>query len=505
MLEDRSVNVQVVDAEIKMAAFLCEHNLPFRIMDHFSDLLPELCPDSKIAHKFKCKQTKATCIVTNVLAPYFHDDLVLKLKALHFSVIIDETTDVSTRKELAVAVRFYEEERVKCVLYEMLEVTEGNAEALFGALERSFERDGIPLQNIIGFASDTTNVMFGEHNSVVSRLKEKIPEIFTMRCICHSAHLCASYACEKLPRTAEELIRDVYNYFSHSAKRQGAFQSFQAFAEVEEPHKLLRPCQTRWLSLHSCVSRLIEQWDTLLAFFISSIESDNLLITQRIVSYMQNPVWKLYYYFLDFALEKFTALNVMFQSSKSSIHCLYSSLQTIYKDFLSCWQHTALKDINPASQLNFLPLTAMYMGTYEAEDRQRAPDVQHFLKKVQEFYIESAIQIKKRFPIGDNILEMLQVLDPNVSYTKFPSLIPLAIRFPNLMPEGKLQQLDNHWRNLRLVTLPFNKEDMDPEVFWGRLSTIINGVGTLQFDILCNFMKSLMCLPHSNADVERVS
>lgn len=71
------------------------------------------------------------------------------------------------------------------------------------------------------------------------------------------------------------------------------------------------------------------------------------------------------------------------------------------------------------------------MGTHVAlclqkeEYRQRAPDVQHFLKKVQEFYIESAIQIKKRFPIGDNILEILQVLDPNVNHTKFPSLVPL--------------------------------------------------------------------------------
>ena len=38
-----------------------------------------------------------------------------------------------------------------------------------------------------------------EHNSVVSRLKEKIPSIFVMHCICHTAHLCASHACEKLP------------------------------------------------------------------------------------------------------------------------------------------------------------------------------------------------------------------------------------------------------------------------------------------------------------------
>ena len=62
---------------------------------------------------------------------------------------------------------------------------------------------------------------------------------------------------------------------------------------------------------------------------------------------------------------------------------------------------------------------------------------------------------------------MLQVLDPNASHTKFPSLVPLASRFPNLIPISKLQQLDNEWRKLSFTTLPFDSEGMEPEVFWG--------------------------------------
>ena len=140
--------------------------------------------------------------------------------------------------------------------------------------------------NIIGFAADTTNVMFGEHNSVVSRLKENIPSIFIMRCICHTSHLCASYACEKLPRTPEDLIHGVYNYFSHSAKQQGEFQKFQMFAKIE-PHKILKRSQTRWLSLHQCVERLIEQWDALLMYFQSVVSTDNLLASQN--NYLESP------------------------------------------------------------------------------------------------------------------------------------------------------------------------------------------------------------------------
>ena len=109
----------------------------------------------------------------------------------------------------------------------------------------------------------------------------------------------------------------------------------------------------------------------------------------------------------------------MFQSAKVSIHCLHSYFVAIYKEFLSCylresyWKLTPLQDIDPSSQVNLLPLSRMYMGTKIAlclptsEYQKRMPDVQYFLKHVQEFYIDTAIQIKKRFPIGDPVIEML--------------------------------------------------------------------------------------------------
>ena len=60
-------------------------------------------------------------------------------------------------------------------------------------------------------------------------------------------------------------MRDVYNYFANSAKRQEQFKIIQHFRGME-PQRLLCPCQTRWLSLHSCVSRVIKQWDALIHF-----------------------------------------------------------------------------------------------------------------------------------------------------------------------------------------------------------------------------------------------
>ena len=84
----------------------------------------------------------------------------------------------------------------------------------------------------------------------------------------------------------------------------------------------------------------------------------------------------------------------------------------------------------------------MYMGAKiillltTPEYKQHSVEVRYFLEKVQEFYIEAACQVKRRFPIGDPMIEMFEVLDPNTSHSKFPSK---AASFPNLIPDSKLQ------------------------------------------------------------------
>lgn len=355
-----SLQEQVKRAEIKFAAFTAEHNLPFTVMDHLSDLVKDAFPDSAIANKVKCKHTKRRCIIKNVLASKFRNDIMEQLRKIKFSIIIDESTDISATKQLALVVRYFCERRltIRSQFLCLLEVTESDATTLTTILTSYFEKNTIPLDNIIGYASDTTNVMFGEHNSVVSQLKEKLPFLFAMKCLCHSAHLCASHACEKLPRVVEDLVRDIYSHFSHSAKRLAQYKRWQHFTGTE-PHKLLKPAQTRWLSLEQCVRRVLEQWSALESYFKNSAENDRLVSSQNIYNALRNPIIKLYFQFLGFVLPKFTRFNKLFQSETPNIHFLTNYLASTYKGFLSCYlsatyiRHSTLDRLDPASTSYF--------------------------------------------------------------------------------------------------------------------------------------------------------
>ena len=107
---DRTLE-QVKRAEMKIAAYVIEHNLPFQVTDHLSDIVGSSFPDSTIAKRVHSKHTKTRHIVKHVLANYFEDHLVETLKKTTFATIIDETTDISSKKVLALVVHFFLKEK----------------------------------------------------------------------------------------------------------------------------------------------------------------------------------------------------------------------------------------------------------------------------------------------------------------------------------------------------------------------------------------------------------
>lgn len=298
--------------------------------------------------------------------------------------------------------------------------------------------------------------MLGAYNSLSSLLANDVPGLFTMKCICHSFALCASKACLKLPRFVEDLARDVYSYFSCSPKRMGSLEEFQTFVKVK-PHKLLHPSQTRWLSLHMVVSRLLEQYDALKLYFTDAVLSERLLSCENILQRLTDPTTKLYLLFLDFVLPIFNSLNKQMQSEATQIHLLHKSVSSCLRTILECYMRddhlnkTPLADIAPCDPHHFKPLSSVYYGVKAGMainaliDQQAVPSVavEEFRQRCLCFYTESAVQIPNRFPLRNATLQNLESLDPaTVKKRSVPSLDPLMAAFPSLLSEETVKKID---------------------------------------------------------------
>ena len=137
-------------------------------------------------------------------------------------------------------------------------VERATAELLFNAIDKHFQESTTLLyDNLVRLGTDGANIMLGARNSVISRLRCKQPALVALHCHSHIAALITNEACKVLPDELEDLTYDVWYYFQRSPRRLRQFEEFQSFVECK-PHKLLKVCQTRWLSLEACVNRLIE-------------------------------------------------------------------------------------------------------------------------------------------------------------------------------------------------------------------------------------------------------
>lgn len=389
---------------------------------------------------------------------------------------------------------------------------DAKAEDIFGKIKSYFEEKNIPYRkNVIGFASDGANVMTGKHNSVMSRLKEEVDNIFLMRCICHSFHLCASAACEKLPRGVEDVVRDVYNYFSNSPKRIEVLKEFQTFTNTKI-HKILHPAQTRWLSVEAAVVRLLEQYNALILFFTDAVTTDRLLSVETILKRLKDPLTKVFLQFLEFVLPFFNNMNREMQSTQPKIHKIHSQLYATYKTILECFIKREIIKLTPPEKINFrdphnyLPLDELYLGAKVfLSQKNLSNEEKHILRtRCLDFFIESCNQINKRFDFEDEIIKKLASIDPiQVCAGTTSSIIPLAQHFPNLVAESELQNLDNEWRLLRNTEINY-EDTSNAEMFWISVSKMCRGDNSPMFPTISRFVLNLLCLPHSSANVERI-
>jgi len=101
---------------------------------------------------------------------------------------------------------------------------------------------------------------------------------------------------------------------------------------------------------------------------------------------------------------------------------------------------------------------------------------------------------------------MIRMLSPSVAISfekrdEYPSIASLALQLPRLINKDNLQQIEDQWRTLPLINIPENViVDDDPEKYWIHIQLLESG----QFYELLTFCLTVMSLPHSNAQCERI-
>lgn len=209
--------------------------------------------------------------------------------------------------------------------------------------------------------------MFGKQHSVSTIMRDQFPQLVIVKCSCHSIHLVGCYAVQAFPEDLEITLRSIFAHFSRSSARQREFAEFQAFAGLE-PHKLLRPGQTRWLSLHATVGRTLEQLAALRLYFTAEVAEDKSKASEQILTTLNHPLTEPFLIFLEYALGCLTDFNTVFQGEAPLLHELEPRVNKLIKDFASNFMHltyvrsTEAAKIDPWKSNEYQPAEHIYLG-----------------------------------------------------------------------------------------------------------------------------------------------
>ena len=161
--------------------------------------------------------------------------------------------------------------------------------------------------------------MKGCRSGVQKLIKDEIPQLYDVGCICHLANLTIKAGVTKSAVNIDQLFIDIFYYFYHSSKRNQEFADLWCSLFTSEPDAILKHCPTRWLSLLRCVGRYLAQYQGLKSYFLSCREQSAKVVS--ITKRLENPLTKPLLHFLAYILPSMDRFNRLFQKSTENTTC----------------------------------------------------------------------------------------------------------------------------------------------------------------------------------------
>lgn len=219
--------------------------------DHIGEACRAAFSDSTAATHLKMHRTKCTEMING--APYFLKKLVADVGDQRFSLLLDESTDVSVSKYLGVVIRYFRDNKQTIVstFLGLVELEGGDARC----------QCCLKKEKLLGIGTDNTSVMTGINNGVHKVLKKEygLKDLVLIRCVCHSLQLAVSHASnDTIPRSVEYLVRETYNWFSVCPKRREAYKAiYETISCGEKPLQITKVVHAFWTSGRSlgCISQ----------------------------------------------------------------------------------------------------------------------------------------------------------------------------------------------------------------------------------------------------------
>jgi hypothetical protein len=506
---------EVKVAEIELAVTMACHSA-ILTMDHLGEIIARNAQGSKLGN-IKMHRRKCTKILTNVVSPTLREQLIADVQGKKFSLIVDESTDVSTAKQLCVIVRYYSEveKKILTAFVDLIPVVHTSADDLFNAIKDCLTEIKFDLVDCVGYSSNGASVMVGEHNSVWTRIAAVAPHCIKMTCICHSLSLCVQHAFEKFPSSLGFLLAEIPKWFSKSTVRREAYRTLYEVMNPDDD-QIKAPFEkystTRWLVRGKVIFRILTNWNELKTYFLTAQPACTQVARYKariLLDMLKNPILYLYFPFISPLVTEFNRVNAFFQATDADPEEMFTELNSHNKSlrgrvFDLEGKPLAIHKVDFGEK--FLSEAMKYISSQQDKASAEAK-VLEVKKRCLDFLLEAVNQVEKRLPAARNIFKGLSALHPNkdldattrVQFSQLP-LPHLREEKGNAIQEQYRKILHRDWKEDPI----FNGTIPDTTVaFWSRIVQFQTSLGDKPFEELATYALDCLTNPISNAVMER--
>ncbi|KAL0860066.1 hypothetical protein ABMA27_010381 [Loxostege sticticalis] len=497
-------------AEGALTLFIAEHCSTLSV-DHLGELCSKCFKDSKATDGLKLHRTKCTEIMKNVLTSHFRQELLDDIGNQKFSILLDESTDVSVSKHLGLVIRYYSSKQEKIVssFLELVSIERADAKGIVEGLVACLENYKLNINQMIGIGTDNASVMTGINNGVHAILKRDygLQHLILIRCVWHSLQLPVTHASENsLPRTVEFLVREIYKWFSVSPKRRDEYKKIYELINCgEAPLKITKVCDTRWLSIEPAVTKILSQWEELKLHFNLARGNENCYAAELIYNMLQDNKHYLYLIFLRSVLNDVQIAIKAFEGEDSNPLKLLNTLKTLIQSVSQrILMPTRLqrnimdpitdRDLHPRPFLGYIFETEITKHSFDPETSNA------IRQRCVTFLMRLVTELQQRLPDNYKQLESMQLLSPEeaVKPVKTNDIVNLA-EILGFTPE-KIDKIMQQWHILH--SFKWVSQEIIP--FWVEVKKYKNASGDNILEDISELAIACISLPHSNAEVEKL-
>ena len=324
---------------MRLAYFLASNNLPYSVMDGLCWLVQDIVKVSTGKDYKKGYATYSNDQGAREMVRCISKDLesgtISKIKnALYFTLMIDESTDISISKNLVMMARFVESDLVVTKVLDLVYVESGKADCIVEAIETYFEKNSLSFKNLVGFSSDGASKMTGRINGVATQLKKKNPLLIDIHCAAHKLQLAIEESVSDFEQYFIDVVKKTSSYFNHSATRKLALKKCCEDLDFDF-YNTLKTVDTRWLSLGNSLKNLMKVYTPLWAIFKDDKESP---LAKELFKCYNSLDFKYWVAFMDDICSQLNMLSKKLQASDLNVVELLPkiirSVSQIYSSFV---------------------------------------------------------------------------------------------------------------------------------------------------------------------------